>query len=190
MTRQELFDSMIIRQDIKNADGRVLVANVPAVIKRKTATMLANKERYAAIARRFVNPGLKWWLVAVIHEMEATQNFNCYLGNGQPWNQKTTIVPIGRGPFKSFEEGAIDALRLKKANEITDWSMNGVLYFLEGFNGYGYTRWKNMNSPYLWSGSNHYTKGKYVSDGAKGWDPEYVSRQIGIALLLKEIINK
>ena len=61
--------------------------------KAKTDRMLQNKDRYVAIARMFVNSGLKWWLIAVIHEMECSQNFNKYLGNGQDLNKVTTIVP-------------------------------------------------------------------------------------------------
>lgn len=175
-TRQQLFDTMIPNPGIQ------------AAVSRKTGTMLQNKERYAAIARRFVNPGLKWWLIAVIHEMECTQNFNCYLGNGQRLNMVTTIVPAGRGPFQSFEDGAIDALKLQGIDRVTDWSMGNVLYILEGYNGYGYSKYHNMNSPYLWSGCNHYEKGKYTNDGH--FDPNAVSGQVGIALMLKEIINK
>lgn len=187
MNAQQLFDTMIIRDRVTTDRGRVLIANVSQALERKTSTMIANKERYAAIARRFVNPGLKWWLVAVIHEMECTQNFSKYLGNGQSLNKKTTIVPVGRGPFASFEEGAIDALKLQGADKIKDWSLGNVLYFLEGFNGYGYSKYKGINSPYLWSGSNHYTSGKYVSDGK--YDPNAISQQIGVALMLKKIID-
>lgn len=148
--------------------------------------MFSNQDLYSAIARKFSNPGLKWWLVAVIHEMEAEQNFAKYLGNGQNWSKKTTIAPVGRGPFQSFADGAIDALKLQGADHITDWSMGGVLYFLEGYNGYGYSIYKEMNSPYIYSGSNHYTAGKYVADGK--FDINAVSQQIGIALLLKTLL--
>jgi lysozyme family protein len=47
-----------------------------------------------------------------------------------------------------------------------DWSTPAVLHRLEGFNGYGYRKFHpNVPSPYLWSGSNHYTRGKYIADG-------------------------
>lgn len=188
MTRQNLFDTLQVKKSIVSNSGLTLIANVPAVLNAKTAQMLANKERYAAIARHFVNPGLKWWLIAVIHEMECSQNFSRYLGNGSKLNQRTEIEPIGRGPFATFEEGAIDALKLQGADKITDWSMDNVLYFLEGYNGYGYSKYQHINSPYLWSGSNHYTSGKYIADGK--YDSNAVSQQIGIALMLKVIIDK
>ncbi len=68
---------------------------------------------------------------------------------------------------------------------ITDWSISQMLLVVEGYNGFGYAR-KGKMSPYLWSGSNNYTKGKYVADGK--YDPEAVSHQIGAALLLKQFI--
>ena len=188
MSNQELYDTMIVKDNIISNSGTVLVSNVEAIVKAQTDSMLANKTRYAGIARAFVNPGLKWWLVGVIHQMECSQNFSRYLGNGQPLNQVTTIEPIGRGPFPTFEAGAIDALKLQNANDITDWSIDGVLHFLEGYNGYGYSKYHNMNSPYLWSGSNQYTSGKYVADGK--FDANAVSQQVGVALLLKVIINQ
>lgn len=186
-TRQQLYDTMVIREQITSGK-LVLVANVPAIIERKTGTMISNKARYEAVSHRFANPGLKWWFVALIHEMECSQNFNCYLGNGQPWNKRTTWVPVGRGPFASFEDGAVDALQLQGADKITDWSIGNVLYFLEGYNGYGYTKYHNINSPYLWSGSNHYTSGKYVIDGK--FHANVVSQQIGIALLMKNLLSR
>lgn len=42
-----------------------------------------------------------------------------------------------------------------------------------------------MRSPYLWSYSNHYSKGKYVRD--RVFDPEAVSDQCGAAVLLKAL---
>ena len=118
--------------------------------------------------------------------MECEQNFSLYLGNGQSLSQVTTIVPKGRGPFPNFTTGAIDAIDLAGIDKVTDWSIGNVLYILEGYNGFGYEKYHNMPSPYLWSGSNHYSKGKYTSDGK--FDPEAVSQQIGIALLLKNLL--
>jgi lysozyme family protein len=57
-----------------------------------------------------------------------------------------------------------------------------VLYVLEGYNGFGY-RSKGIRSPYLWSFSNLYEKGKYVADHQ--FDPNAVSKQVGSAVLLK-----
>jgi len=174
--RQHLYDTMIVTS-----------SNVVAAVKRKTDLMKSNQDRYKAVSHTFPNPCLTWEIVAVIHEMECSQNFNKYLGNGQSLDKVTTIAPAGRGPFSSFEDGAIDALRLQGADKITDCSIGSLLYFLEGYNGYGYEKYHNMNSPYLWAGSQWYTIGKYTSDGK--FDPDSVSQQIGVALLLKSLFT-
>src|SRR6478752_1567683 len=69
---------------------------------------------------------------------------------GVPWNRVTRLVPKGRGPFPSWEAGAIDALDLDRLNQVSDWSPERACYEIEKFNGFGY-RAKHVNSPYLWS---------------------------------------
>src|SRR5436309_1074388 len=50
----------------------------------------------------------------------------------------------------------------------------------------GYRRYHpEVRSPYLWSGSTHYTSGKYVEDGR--WSDTAVSRQLGAAVLLRRM---
>ncbi len=44
-----------------------------------------------------------------------------------------------------------------------------------------------MKSPYLWSFTNHYTKGKYVADGK--FDPNAPSDQVGAMALLKQLVT-
>lgn len=185
--RQQLWETMIIRDKVTKGN-LVIFDDVNKQADIIVNRILLNKERYESIAHKFPNPGLKWWLIAIIHNMECSLNFNCYLGNGQPWNQRTTIVPKGRGPFKSFEEGAIDAIKLQGLDKVTDWSIGNVLYILEGYNGYGYAKYHNINSPYLWSGTNQYTSGKYIFDGT--YNPNAVSNQIGCAVLLKKLLDQ
>lgn len=183
--RQQLFDTMTIRDNIVSNKGTTLVDDVNKQADTIVQKILVNKGRYEGIAHHFPNPGLKWWLVAIIHYLECNLNFSCYLGNGEPFNQRTRMVPRGRGAFKSFEEGAIDAITLQGLNDVTDWSMGNVLYILEGYNGYGYAKYHDINSPYLWSGSNQYTSGKYIYDGT--YNADAVSSQIGAAILLKKL---
>ena len=45
-----------------------------------------------------------------------------------------------------------------------------------------------MPSPYLWSFSTHYARGKYVADGK--WSPTAVSAQCGVAVLLRRLAEK
>ena len=185
--RRQLFDTMVIRENIVDLKGRVLISDVPAKVKVKVARIRANKNRYEQISRKFPNP-IRWYHIGFLHMMECNLNFNCYLGNGQPLNQKTTIEPKGRGPFKSFEAGAIDAVQYDRLDKIQDWSIGNTLYILEGFNGYGYTLYRGTNSPYIFSGSNHYTAGYYISD--KVYSKTTVSQQIGIALLIQELFKQ
>lgn len=137
--------------------------------------------RYKAVEKITNVP---WWFVAVVHERESSQNFNTYLGNGQALDKKTTIVPKGRGPFKTWEDGAVDALTncAPFASRNKDWSIGGALAMLEQYNGTGYAT-KGIPSPYIWAGTDQYSKGKYVADGK--YDPDAVDTQLGCAGLLK-----
>jgi lysozyme family protein len=75
---------------------------------------------------------------------------------------------------------------MKGYDKQKDWSLEWMLYRWETYNGFGY-HWRNTKTPYLWSFSNHYVKGKYVSDGR--WDPNYVSQQCGAAITLKALVE-
>lgn len=182
---QNLFDNMVIRQDVVDTLGNVIIQDVPGLITKRANQIIAGKDEYLPIAHHYPNPGFKWWCVGVIHLMECELDFKRYLGNGQVLNRITSIVPAGRGPFNSFYDGAIDALDLQNVNGRDMSSIGAVLLFLEGYNGFGYERWHDMNSPYVWSGSEYYEKGKYIADGH--FDTEAVSNQIGVALIIKKL---
>lgn len=152
--------------------------------------LVANRARYQAVAKR---SGVPWHFVAVTHNMESSQNFSKHLHNGDPLNARTVQVPAGRPrtgtpPF-TWEESAADALALKGLNAQTDWSLAGILYRLEGYNGWGYRRFHpQVLSPYLWGFSNHYLSGKYVKDGV--WSDSAVSQQCGAAVLLRRMAER
>lgn len=139
------------------------------------------KARYQAVEK---TTGVPWWFIAVVHEREASQKWNTQLGQGDPLNKKSTHVPKGRGPFLTWEEGAVDALVncAPYASKNKDWSPGGALAMLEKYNGLGYSN-KGLPSPYVWAGTDQYTKGKYVADGV--FDPNAVDQQLGCAGLLK-----
>lgn len=64
-----------------------------------------------------------------------------------------------------------------------------MLFKIEGYNGYGYRKLSQpINSPYLWSMSNHYTKGKFVADG--NYSQTALSKQTGAAVLLRRMVEK
>src|SRR3954468_4720639 len=84
------------------------------------------KQRYQPVA---LKTGVPWFVIAVIHEREASQNWSKSLAQGDPWNKKSVHVPKGRGPFKSWEEAAIDALAncSPYAAKWRDWTPGGAL---------------------------------------------------------------
>lgn len=148
--------------------------------------ILKNKDKYKWVAEVI---GCPLALVPLIHCQESGSDlgvFKTYLGNGQPLNKVTTIVPKGRGPFASWETGAIDALKFDGMDKITDWSVERMMFEMEGFNGYGY-RGKGINSPYIWNYTSHYSKGRYVKDGV--FDANAVSGNIGCFALYKMLVD-
>lgn len=153
----------------------------------KTAQrLLAGKARYLIVQQMV---GVPWWFVGLCHYRESGFDFDTYLGNGQSLHKRTTIVPIGRGPFDSFGDGAVDALTLQGFKGATDWSIERTCYRLEGFNGYGY-HGKGVASPYLYGGSMLYgppqaKAGKYVRDHV--FDPDFVDPQLGTLVVLKAL---
>lgn len=150
------------------------------IVARK---LLKSQARYEGVAKVI---GCPWWFVAVAHQMEGAGSFATYLGNGQSLAHVTTIEPIGRGPFKTFEAGALDALRLQKAQLVKSWEIPRCLYEWERFNGFGYVS-KGINSPYVWSYTNLYTRGKYVADHE--YDASAVSTQCGAAAIFLALIQ-
>lgn len=125
--------------------------------------------------------GVPWWWVGATHNLEGSGNFATYLGNGQALTMRTTIVPKGRGPFKSFEAGAVDSLKLHNLDDIDTWTLPRALYEAERWNGWGYLG--KVNSPYIWSGTDLYERGKYVKDHV--YSATAVSEQVGVAAVLK-----
>jgi lysozyme family protein len=170
---QHLWDTMVIEINASRVNN----------IAIKIGSNLA---RYQTVVSGWSIPA---YVVGVIHNMESDLNFTRHLHNGDKLTARTVHVPAGRPltgtpPF-TWEESAKDALQMRGMDKVTDWSISHMLLVVEGYNGFGYAR-RGRLSPYLWAGSNHYTKGKYVSDGK--FDPEAVSNQIGAALILKQFV--
>jgi lysozyme family protein len=142
--------------------------------------LAAAKPRYRTVE---ASTGVPWFVIAAIHERESSQNWFASLAQGDPWNRVSVHVPAGRGPFKSWEEAAIDALAhcAPYAARNEDWSVGGTLTLLEQYNGLGYAA-RGAPSPYLWAGTDQYRSGKYVRDGV--YDSHAVDSQPGCAGLL------
>jgi len=143
--------------------------------------ILANKAVYQEIEKE---TGVPWWFIGVVHYRESNLDMKTNIANGQRFDRKTTIVPKGRGPFKSFKDAAVDALKncSPYAAKNKDWSIGGTLVMFEKYNGLGYYN-KGIPSPYVWAGTDQYAKGKYIADGV--FDPNHVDTQLGCAGILK-----
>lgn len=161
-----------------------------ATVDQTVARLQASRTRYQRVGDGL---GIPWAFVAVTHNMESSLDFTRHLHNGDPLTSRTVQVPAGRPkigtpPF-TWEESARDALTMKKLGAGTDWSLAGMLYQLERYNGWGYRLYhRHVLSPYLWCFSAHYTSGKYVADGT--WSDTAASRQCGAAVLLRRMAEK
>lgn len=163
--------------------NRMEITNT-GVVDRAVDKLLKNKSRYKAIETL---TGVPWYFTAICHMRESSADFGTYMGNGQSLKRKTTLVPKGRGPFDTFEDGACDAFRLEGLNKEKDWSLANILYLSEKYNGFGYMR-MGKASPYVWGLTNIAGFGKYVSDGK--YSATAVETQPGTAALLKGMMNK
>jgi len=148
----------------------------------------SRRERYQRIEDEICVP---WYFVAIIHGMECGFDFNKHLHNGDPLRSRTVQVPKGRpvtwSPPTDWHSSAVDALRYDKFADLTDWDLARMLYRWEAYNGWRSRLLYNINTPYLWSFSNHYSKGKFVADNV--WDANAVSKQCGAAVMLKMIVE-
>lgn len=161
--------------------------------------ILENRDVYSRVSAETPNRA-PWWWIALVHHMERDLSFRHHLHNGDDIRYPTRLKPSGRPPGWTLAQGkspdawvisAVDALRYDKIHEWGDWSEEGCLYKWECYNGLGY--WSKtvresmglgdapMPSPYLFSGTNLYTRGKFRENESGAWfDPKAVSKQLGI----------
>lgn len=146
--------------------------------------IINNRELYMSASRHCWEhyKSVPWQVIAILHLMEAGCNPNRQVLNGEYWDRRTKYVPKGLGPWNSFEDSCHANFRLE--NKIPpEWELPNILYYFEAHNGFGYRKYRNINSPYLWSFTNHYVKGKYVADGS--YNEDAISEQPGVAAILK-----
>lgn len=139
--------------------------------------------------------GVPWIVIGLLHLREAgpqdVGRWKGILHNGQPivgTGRKSTIVPKGVGPFATWHEAAVHAVRQEGLDKI-NWSKDGIAYVAfasEIFNGFGY-RGKGIPSPYLWGGTSVQKRGKYVADGV--FDSGTMDPQIGTMALLRVLMD-
>lgn len=186
------------------AEGKKL-----ASAKKAAQVAIDNRARYETVAEATNAP---WFSIAVIHYREASQSWNGCLHNGDPWNKVTQHVPAGRGPWKSWDDAAVDALQFEGYANLHDWTLGDVFRRLEGYNGFGYRaggvknftchRQRNRagnfdgiyhgsmqdttprnSSPYVYNGTPFYEKGISIEDHS--FYPEAVDDNVGVMFFLK-----
>lgn len=152
--------------------------------------VLDNRRTYETIEQLTKVP---WFVVGLINEMESGSRLDCHLHNGDSLSRRTVHEPRGRPktgtpPF-TWTASAVDALTYDELTRWTDWSLSGLLWKLECFNGLGHRKYHTkVPTPYLWSGALDQPPGKYVADGV--WDARAVSDQVGAAVILKELVTR
>jgi lysozyme family protein len=160
------------------------VVKVAAASKIATS-LLANKSRFLEVQSFTGVPAL--WIMPVFYR--ENPDFNSYLGNGDPINKPTTHVPAGRGPFTSWEAGAVDALELDHITQVDGWDWPRAAYQWESWNGFG-PRMHGRPSGYVWAGTDQYAGGKFVHDGPGGWSPGTWDQQIGCVAIARELATQ
>ena len=136
-----------------------------------------------------------WYFIGAIHHMESDQDFNTHLFNGDPLTHRTVNEPVGYPKEEpdtpngySWVFSAKAALIYDNWNNWPDWTVIGGLYKVEAYNGWGYRLYHQTFTPYLWSGTQFYVRGKYNGDGH--YDPTVISKQIGVVPILKRMVQR
>ena len=148
---------------------------------------LTNQYRYQAVSSLTNVPAE---LIAALHWRESTGNFNTYLHQGDPLGQPAVNWPNNIPVFHRWEDAAVHALNMKKGLQdqlqITSdtTSTPTIATYAEAYNGLGY-HYRNLSSPYVYSGTNQYTSGKYVRDGV--FSGSTVDSQLGVVPMVGAI---
>jgi lysozyme family protein len=170
-----------LQPQYKEMLGAMKATRMPAAVV-VAKRLLASRDRFLGLQTACGVPAL--WVMPVFEREQPS--FDAYLGNGDPLSHPTTHVPRGRGPFSTWEEGAADALALDHVAEPATWTWEWACWQWEKWNGFG-PREHGRPTGYLWSGTDQYKGGKYVSDGV--WSPRTFDQQLGTVILAEAIVS-
>lgn len=165
------------------------LAEVDAVVSKRlrppSLLALVDQGRYAAGCTETEVPQT---VAAASFEREASSNFNLSPAQGDPINRKSVHVPAGRGPYPDWKAAQVDAYHIDHLDAVgtANWSWERGCYEEELFNGFGY-RARGVHSPYLWAGTNNYTRGKFTED--HGYDPNAVDEQLGVIPMMFRMVQ-
>ena len=141
--------------------------------------------------RVFEETCVPWYFVGITHGMEAGFDLRSHLHNGDSLKKRTWQVPSGRpeiwNPPTDWVSSAVDAMDHDGFVNEREWDLAHMLYRWEKYNGWRSRVLHHINTPYLWSFSQHYTKGKFIRDNV--WSSTAVSKQCGAAVILKALVE-
>jgi lysozyme family protein len=167
--------------------GVKIMPNRRDEVSRACVRLLQNRSVYAEVGQRARVPTA---LLMALNYREDSGRLDCYLGNGQPLNHRTTIVPIGRGPFPNWVAGALDALHLDGLDKVADlpggWTWARLCFEAELWNGFGY-RARGIPSPYVFGATNAQRPGKFPRDHV--FDPTMMDPQLGVVAIILGLIE-
>jgi lysozyme family protein len=146
-----------------------------------------NKARYQAVADAVHLPPE---LIAALHWRESTGDFGTYMHQGDPLGRRPRHHPTNIPTFYKWEDSAIHAfghkawLRddLRLTENSTDLAT--LATYAEYYNGLGYYQ-RRIPSPYVFSGTDQYNRGKYVSDGK--YSRRTRDGQLGVVTMIQAI---
>lgn len=155
-------------------------------VNEDISSAMAFRDRCVSVQAK---TGIPWYIVSCVTMRETSFNPTQNIANGDPWDEVTTHVPKGKGPYDSWSAAAVDALTMN--HTFAHLGMNptivDTLAALEAYNGLGYLH-RGVPSPYLWAATNQYSGGKFVADGE--YDAQAQDAQTGCAALLLALYTR
>lgn len=156
-------------------------------LDKAVALYLRTEPRYRAV-EKLRRDGVPAAVIFCLHYRESSNSFADHLHEGSPLTHRTIYVPRGRipgiPPPYSWEQSAEDAIYVCDRLQ-GDWhGLAMSLDRIERYNGIGY-RSRGVDSPYLWSGTSLYARGKFTGDGR--FSSMAVDAQLGCAAILKRM---
>ena len=147
------------------------------------------KAKYLAVA---AEAGVPAEMVAAIHWRECSGSFKKYLHQGDPLGKKAVRVPANIPIFHDWHKAAVHALTMRdKAAHRDNLGIKvgtqdpaTLATYAEAYNGLGYHN-RRKPSPYVYSGTDAYTSGKYVRDGQ--YSNRAVDKQLGVITMMGAI---
>jgi lysozyme family protein len=130
--------------------------------------------RYAEVTAR---TGIPQIYIATSFEREASSDFTKNPAQGWSLRSRSQVIPYN-GPFATWLDAALAAYAIDGVDKVpsAEWTWPRLAFEEEAINGFGY-RAHGVHSPYLWAGTNDYSRGKFIADGR--FSADAVDQQLG-----------